>query len=342
MNILFDIGHPAHVHLFKHFIQYLKDRDHTIVVASRDKDITVQLLDAYGIDHVCLSRMKRGAPAMLLELLKRDVSVFNLHRRYGFHVAFGTSVSIAHLSAISSVRSYILEEDDDDIVPLFAKLTYPFATGIIIPQNLRFTKWRKKRTFHNSFHELAYLHPDVFQPDQQLIKSKYGLEPYQYIVVRHSAYQAHHDWKEQGISSEVWQDVEKLISSYPVVRSHEKETRFEIDPLDIHHVLGLAKLILSDSQTMSMEAACLGVPSIRTNSFVGRISVLEEMDRRYELSYGFRPGEESAMVEKIHELLSQKELEAAWALKRRKLLSEKENLTDWLVRFFNAFLNDSI
>ncbi|MFH1943958.1 MAG: DUF354 domain-containing protein, partial [bacterium] len=103
MNILFDIGHPAHVHLFRHFIQYLKEQGHTIVVASRDKDITVQLLDAYGIDHVCLSRMKKGAPAMLLELLKRDASVFNLHRRHGFDLAFGTSVSIAHLSAVSSV-----------------------------------------------------------------------------------------------------------------------------------------------------------------------------------------------------------------------------------------------
>ncbi|MFH1942855.1 MAG: hypothetical protein ABIL68_12210, partial [bacterium] len=254
-----------------------------------------------------------------------------------FDLAFGTSVSIAHLSAVSSVRSYILEEDDDDIVPLFAKLTYPFATGIIIPQNLRYTKWRKKRITHNSFHELAYLHPDVFQPDRQLIKNKYGLEPHQYIVVRHSAYQAHHDWKEQGISSEVWLEVGKVISSYPVVRSSEKDTQFEIDPLDIHHVLGLAKLILSDSQTMSMEAACLGVPSIRYNSFVGRISVLEEMDRRYELTYGFKPGQDTAMLEKIRELLSQKELETAWALKRRKLLSEKENLTDWLIRFFSSF-----
>ena len=56
MNILFDINHPAHIHLFKHAINKLKESGHNVVITSRDKDITVDLLDRYGFKHFVLSK----------------------------------------------------------------------------------------------------------------------------------------------------------------------------------------------------------------------------------------------------------------------------------------------
>lgn len=334
-NVLIDIGHPAHVHLFKNFIWYLKDKGHHVVVVSRDKDMTVRLLDSFQIDHVCISRIKSGAIPMFGELIKRNKAVFKLHKKHKFHLAFGTSVSIAHLSAISSVRSFILEEDDDDIIPIFTYITYPFATGIIIPQCLRYKKWKKKRIPHRSYHELAYLHPDVFKPDRAVLK-KYGLEPFNYIIVRNSSFQAHHDWAEKGLSTGVWDEVKKIISSYPVLISQEKEKNASFVPIDMHHLLSFSKLIITDSQTMTMEAACLGVPSVRYNSFVGRLSVLRELENEYGLTFGFRPGEESLMLEKIRQLLSQKDLEAKWKEKQSCLLSEKVNFSEWLIDFYGS------
>ncbi len=57
----------------------------------------------------------------------------------------------------------------------------------------------------------------------------------------------------------------------------------------MHHVLSFASLLICDSQSMSVEAAMLGVPSLRYSSFSGRISVLEELEHQYGLTYGINP-----------------------------------------------------
>lgn len=51
MRILIDMGHPAHVHFFKHAIRELESRGHKIKITARDKDVTLQLLDAYGFEY---------------------------------------------------------------------------------------------------------------------------------------------------------------------------------------------------------------------------------------------------------------------------------------------------
>ena len=47
MRLLFDMGHPAHVHFFKNAIWELERRGHEVKVTARDKDVTIQLLRNY-------------------------------------------------------------------------------------------------------------------------------------------------------------------------------------------------------------------------------------------------------------------------------------------------------
>lgn len=334
-RILFDIGHPAHVHLFRNLLFYLKKNGHQVVVVSRDKDLTNRLLRFYGIPARTLSRARKKPLGMLLELLARDLKVFGLHLKFRFDAAFGTSVSIAHLSAVTRVKSYVFEEDDDDIVPFFAWITYPFATGIIMPRGLRFKRWEKKRIFHSSLHELAYLHPRHFTPREDVPK-KYGLVPGEYIIIRSSALEAHHDVNIEGLREEVWDGIWKVIGNRRVIFSREGAEGREIEPWDMHHVLAFARMLITDSQTMTGEAAVLGVPSVRCNSFVGRITVMQELENKYGLTFGFRPGEEEAMIERIRMLLNQKNLREEWGRRRQRLLSDKEDFAGWLVCFFEG------
>jgi hypothetical protein len=335
-NILFDISHPAHVHLFKNFIFYFKEKGYHVVVASRDKDVTNDLLSHYKINAICLTRAPSRPIQMLGELIKRNLIIFKLHRKQDFDLAFGTSMSIAHLSAVSRVKSYVFAEDDDDIAPLFSGFTYPFATGIIIPSCLRYKKWRKKRIIHNSYHELAYLHPDQFSPDRSILK-KYNLDAWSYIIVRSSALKAYHDFRIKGLIGRAWSCVYDLIKDYPIISSSETQKDRVIDPWDMHHLMSFAKMLISDSQSMTMEAAVLGVPSIRYNSFVGRISVLEELEHTYGLTLGFRPGEEYRMIKKTEELL-RRDLTVEWQEKRRLMLKDKINFSRFMINFFESLL----
>jgi len=70
---------------------------------------------------------------MFKELVTRNISIYKLHKQYNFNYAFGTSISIAHLSAVTNVKSYYFVEDDDKIIPLQSILTTPFATKVICP-----------------------------------------------------------------------------------------------------------------------------------------------------------------------------------------------------------------
>ena len=329
-KILIDIGHPAHVHLFKNLVINNRQRYHFTVV-SRSKDVTESLLNHYRITHMNLSQVSRSISGNSLELVKRDWEIWRLHHQRHFDLALGTSVSIAHLSAVSRLKSLVFNEDDDDIVPLFANITYPFATRIVCPDCLRSDRWLNKRVIHNSYHELAYLHPNNFAPDRH-VPAKYGFKPYSYVIVRNSALAAHHDHGVKGLSGEVWDRVYELIKDCPQVFSREGKASGPIKPWDMHHLLAYAKLVISDSQTMTAEAAVLGVPSVRYNSFVGRISYLEELEHRYGLTFGFRPGREKAMLKKIQKLLSASDLRPVWISRKRKMLADKIDLNEWLQR----------
>ena len=158
------------------------------------------------------------------------------------------------------------------------------------PQCIRFKRWKKKRVLYPSYHELAYLHPNNFVPDLNILR-KYNLEEKNYVVVRFSSLNAHHDAGKTGLSNALWEEIESLCKGFTTVFSIEGEMSHQISPWDMHHILAFSKMIISDSQTMTVESAVLGVPSIRINSFFDRCSVLDELENKYELTFAFHPNQ---------------------------------------------------
>ena len=96
-------------------------------------------------------------------------------------------------------------------------------------------------------------------------------------------------------------------------------------------------MFLGDSQTMTSEAAVLGTPAIRCNTFVGRIHYLEEEEHKYGLTYGFRPENSEAMFQRIDELLAMPNLKEEWQTRRQKMLSEKIDYASFLVWFIENY-----
>lgn len=334
MNILFDVGHPAHVHLFKNLIFYFKKKGYKVTVTSREKDITTYLLNYYKIPHIVLSKAKSGLLGGLYEFFERTIKIIGLHKKKHFDIAIGTSVSIGYLSLFFGVKSYVFNEDDDNVVPFFVFLAYPFATKIINPVTLaKFNLFRNKRVFHDSYQKLAYLHPDNFKPNLRVLK-KYKLKPYSYILLRFSLLKAHHDLQATGLK-DIKDKIEKLLQKkYQLVVSQENQIS-AFKPEHIHDIMSYAKMIVTDSQSMSVEGAVLGVPTIRYNSFGKRISVLKELEKKYKLTYGFIPGEESKFIDKVRELSNKKNLNIIWQKRKTKMLNDKENLNRWMINFFN-------
>ena len=330
MNILFDLGHPAHFHLFKNFIIYLQDKAVDVTVVTRDKDVLNLLVAHEDIPFQSLTKKRPSLLGMMVELFVRDWKIFKLHLKTPFDFAFGTSASIGHLSLISRCISYNFNEDDDFVSPYYELLAYPFSNYVVNPSTIRPRYFRRKRLKHDSYHELAYLHPDNFTPDLSVIR-KYNLQPHEYIIIRKSALAATHDIGAKGIDREIWNQILKLTENIPRILSIEGDSNCDIDPWDMHHVMAFAKMLISDSQTMSIEGAVLGTPVVRYCSFVGRSSVLQELEDRYTLAIGFKPDEGQQMVNKVKELIGMKNIQETWQQKRAVMLNDKVDLNQWII-----------
>ena len=81
-NILIDIGHPAHVHLFRNSIKAWKNKGHHVVIAIRDRGIVGSLLMTYGLDFSIASKPRSGIIGKAIELLEHDWNILKLTRRY--------------------------------------------------------------------------------------------------------------------------------------------------------------------------------------------------------------------------------------------------------------------
>ena len=343
MNILIDINHPAHVHLFKNAVRELEKRGHKIHLAARDKDVTIDLLRSLGMKHEISTKAKKGKLHFAIELLEHDYKIYKMVKMHGIEVMLGTSPCIAHVGRITKARSIVFNEDNADAVRWFSRLTYPFADQIITPVSLN-EDHGKKHVKVNSYHELAYLHPNHFKADPHILSKLNVNEGERYFIIRFASFLSHHDYGEVGLSEDVAYEIIRELSRFgKLFVSSEKEMseeyrkyRLRIAPHEIHDALAYAKILISDSQTMTAEAAVLGIPSIRCNTFVGRLSYLDELEHRYGLTFGFLPNEADRMMSKIRELLMTRELRREWLVKRDKLLKDKIDFNQWIVDYIDG------
>ena len=343
MKILVDINHPAQVHLFRNAIAQWREHGHLVRVTARDKDVTLHLLNSYGIEYKLASVPRRGLLGMVSSVLRHDSVVLGQQRKYGFDVIIGTSFAAAHISKLSQAKSVILNEDDHGIDRLFESITYPFADFILTPDALP-RRSGNKQVSYRGYQKLAYLHPNHFTPNPAVL-GEIGLEEGEpYSIVRLVALQATHDINAKGLTKETLREIVARLSQFGRVfisseKPLEEEFRpyqFSISPEKMHDLLAHASLYIGDSQSMSVEAAVLGVPGIRCSSFVGRISVLEELEHRYQLTYGVLPSQQAEILHKLEELLKMKNRTAEWQSKRARMLAEKIDVTAWLVEFVES------
>jgi hypothetical protein len=346
MNILIDICHPSHVHLFKNAIRILQANGHTVIVTVKDIPSAKQLLEQEHIDYIPLGRKKSdsliGKAWMQIEY---NYLLSRIARRHKITIGAGSSVTIAQIGRICGFSSLFFDDDDDFVEPLTVRFAHPFANVVLSPKPLEGHRKKTPTVFYQGSHELAYLHPNRFTPDPSILET-IGLQKGEpFFVMRFNAFKAHHDSNVHGLSlAQKLELVKRLERHGKVLITTERNIEPELAPYQmtipsdkIHHLLYYATLFVGDSQTMTSEAAILGTPAFRCNSLVGQLAVIEELEHRYKLAYGFTPEQFPTMVETIDQLLGISDLKAIWYTKRAVYLSEKIDVTAFLVWFIEHY-----
>lgn len=341
------MGHPAHFHLFKNTITTLKAKEHIVYVLIKKKDILEDLLVRSGIEYNNILPEGRAdsKAAMAWGIMKRDLRLFKFCLRYRPDLMLGTSIEIGHVGTLLRIPTINVNEDDADVVPLYARLSYPWCTHILSPRVCNNGKWEYKSIKYDGYHELAYLHPEVFIPSKS-IAEKYVTTEKPYYLMRFAKLNAHHDKGIRGISNELASEILAVLEKKgKVYITSERELpgkfdkyRLKIDPLDIHHVMAYASLYIGDSQTMAAEAGVLGVPFIRYNDFVGRIGYLKDMEETYKLGFGINAGDHKKFFRVITKIMDHKDYKISLKNNHSKMLIEKINVTDFIIKIIEDYL----
>ena len=349
MNVLIQLSHPAHFHLYKNVAKNLMRDGHQVFILIKTKDILEDLLQQSGLPYynILKEAHRKSKLGILWDMFVRDWRMLRFVKMHKIDLLTGSTPEVAQVGWLKRKYRINTGEDDMRVVPLFQKMAGPFIQTMLSPVVCDNWKIEGKSVKYDSYHELAYLHPHHFFADKSVVE-KYFQPDSPYFILRFSSLNAHHDAGIKGIDAEIAQRLADILKPHGriyITSERELEPQFEpyrikINTLDMHHVMAFADLYIGDSQTMAAEAGVLGVPFVRFNDFVGRIGYLNELEDTYHLGYGIKASEQGSaekMYKVVNELLETPDLKEEWQARRQKMLSEKIDYAQFLTWFVENY-----
>lgn len=341
LRTLFVINTEGQVHTWKYIIKALSKHGHTVTIIARKYGKTLELLNDEGLEYI-----------PFVPIRYRYFKAFDLvrHTFYGFlarnnikpDIVLGFGIDAVAIARVLGKPSIVFT--DSEPVGIQNSLIKAFAQAVITPSSFRIDLGENQISIEG-YKELAYLHPNYFIPATAIL-NELGVKPGEkYVILRFNVFDAVHDIGRHGFAvSDQFRLVDELGKYARVFISPEgplpKELeahRLEIAHDRIHHALFYAQLLVTDTQTMTTEAAILGTPAIRCNSFVGPNDMgnFIELENKYDLIYSFREPEQA--IQKAVQLIRQPDLKEQWAVKRQRLLADKIDVTQFMVDFIENY-----
>lgn len=346
MNICMDLGHPGHVHFFRHCATILEHRGHAVFFVCRDMPIVHRLLSAQGRSAVPMGSKRLGRAGLVLELAEHTarLSIFLRKNRIDVCAAIGGTFSVA-AAKVAGVACVAFSDTDTAIME--NRIVYPLVTCLATAEGYPYDL-RDKHRRYKGFHELAYLHPEYFTPDPG-VAARYGLGPDNpYSVVRLSAWEAGHDLGLRKASrAEKLEMVARLAAYGKVVvvpeGAYPRELAAvapplhpELAPEDFHHILAFARFCLTEGATTASEACVLGVPSLYCNP--ARPFYISEL-MEYGLLDVVAPGAGMSAAMEAH-LVRHQDVEACRAVGAR-IVAERVNVARFAADLVESVAKDN-
>ncbi|MFN7116811.1 MAG: DUF354 domain-containing protein [Saprospiraceae bacterium] len=339
MKILFDVGHPAHVHLFKNLAhRFIKDGADVLFTA-RDKEHELELMRKEGFHYINFGKHYKTLRGKLWGLAKFDTQMFinGLRFKPDVFISHG-SIYAAH-AAFMLGKKHLAMEDTGNMEQ--TRLHLPFTDCVLTPEVYPVNLGAKQIRF-NGYFEIAYLHPDFFTPDPAIYEWLGLQQGDPYAILRFIAWNATHDIGHKGLSMDdkirlVRQLSEKMkvfISAEGKLPPELEPYRIKIPPEKFHHALHYASIVISEGPTVASEAGVLGTPAIHISTYPMSYCLDQE---KYGLVYNTsKPERVFTLVDEILQVTPE-----AYQERRQKLLQDKVNVTRYLYDFIvNRYLKN--
>jgi len=337
MKILVDIGHPAHVHLFKNMAHEMIKKGHEFFFTVREGEHQAQLLNDSGFNYTIIGKKQKGMIRKFLGIFIFSYRIYFIARRFKPDIFLSHGSMYAGYAAFFCGKKHIALEDTGNIEQL--AFSMPVSDVILSPESLQ-VDLGKKHIRYKGFHELAYLHPHRFSPDISVLQDLNLKEGDPFVILRFVSWNASHDLGQSGFTinektnliREIKRYATVFISSEKPLQSEFDEYALKIAPHRFHHALFYAAMYIGEGATTASECAMLGTPAIYLNTIsAGTI----ECQKNYGLIFCFQ--NTTGLIEKAVTLLETPGLKDEFGQKRRKMLNENIEVTSLLVWFVENY-----
>ena len=341
MRILIDIGHPAHIHLFKNFACRMQERGHKILFTCKDRECVLQLMRVYEFVYDNFGKHYSSVQGKIFGLLKNELQMLNTA------LQFKPDLFVSHGSTIAAFTSFIMHKPHIAFEDTFnmeqVKLSMPF-TDVVLTGDYPHPSLGKKEIKYPGYHELAYLHPNVFFPDERVLEILGMKKGEKYAIVRFVAWEASHDIGHSGISYENKIKLVKTLSRHlRVFISSEKELpeelknyQINIPPEQMHNALAYAHLFIGESGTMASECVVLGTPAIFINNkHFGCID--DQANYGLLFTYSESENDQITAIKKAEEIALKQNIREEYLAKREKMLADKIDVSAFLIWFVENY-----
>ena len=304
MRVLFDLGHPAHVHYFKNLIKLLKKNGNQVLIVAREKDVTHSLLKNYKIPYLSRGKGSKTLSGKLFYLFKANFQL------YKYSIVFKPDLFISFASPYAAqIANYFnkphIAFTDTEHAKLGIASFLPFTDTIITPKTFKGNLGHNHIKF-DGYMEDTYLHPKYFKPNKNILRKLNLSNHEKYVVLRLVSWDASHDIGQKGfridtlvnLIAEIKNHARIFISAENKIPRIFKKYQLSINPTEIHDVLSFAELFIGEGATMASECAIMGTPSIYINSLSA--GTLEDQEKKGILSMFKSP---NGLIEKSIEIL---------------------------------------
>jgi uncharacterized protein len=333
MKYLIDIGHPAHVHYFKNLANHFISKGDQVLFTCRNKDVVISLLKSYRFNFKNLGKPFKSISGKIAGLIYFNFKFLKLCRSYRPDILLSAGSIYASHTAFIIRRPHITLEDTFNMEQV--RLYLPFSS-VVLTGCFKHRKLGKKEISYDSFQELAYLHPKYFSPDSSILKELKMPSDQKYYILRFVSWNASHDKGHRGLTTDLKHKLVELLSKHgkvfissegPLPKEFE-HLQFPLNPKFMHHALAFSDLYIGEGATIASECAMLGTCAIYINS--QEAGLIDELENN-GLVYHFRS--EKGVLEKIEELLEDKNLKKHSSERSMSFVSKKIDFTSFLIWF---------
>lgn len=329
-TVVFTVSHPHDVHLFRNAIDVLSEKGFQLHVFAREKEITTTLLEKYAIPHTILGNNHTSKAELIWSWSSFGFNLFREARQ------IQPDLMVAEVGAAVAPISWLLGIDsliflDAEHAQLQNSLAFPFATQICTPACF-WTDIGSKQVRYDGYQELAYLHPDRFDPDPSVLDEADIDEGETFVILRTVGWNAAHDINAGGFAGleAVIDDLEAegvsvIVTSETPLPDNLASYELSIEPHRMHDLLYYADLYVGESATMATESAIVGTPAVYVSTL--EVGYTNEIAQEYGLIFNYSGGDRQRQAVTQAKAILNGSYDADWEARWRRLIAEKCDTT---------------